>query len=81
MTLEQFAARVQDIAGEEYSEARVSLRRDAEYGTSRYIYSAYVESLGWVGVHPSFEEPEEALKALSDKRAGKTDPTELRHDA
>lgn len=81
MTLEQFAARVQDIAGAEYSEARVSLRRDAEYGVSRYIYSAYVESIGWVGVHPTFESPEEALKTLLAMSAAKTDPTELRHDA
>ena len=83
MTLEQFAARVQSIAGSEYSETRVTIRRDPDEQVSRYLFAAFTETAGWIGINPVCEDPELMLMALADMHGQlkKTDPSELRHDA
>lgn len=78
MTLEQFAARVQSIAGNEHCVARIGIRFDPYAIGPRYFFEAYTDSAGWVGIREQLEDPEEVLCRLEKQQDGsrRTDPME-----
>lgn len=82
MTLEQFAARVADIVGNDHYVARVAIRRDQDDDVARYYFETYTETAGWLGINPPCEEPEVLLRVLAEKHGiHKTDPMDLLFDA